>query len=264
MNSKIFLLAALAVLVSCSDGKESQALLTTQYGSPKALLAHLEQDKMTWWTYHKNEIMLSSEFTPLNSEGNRIKKEEFLKQLASGDFMAIKVTDREKKEYLKLYRLGDAADTGIAEMMKSDLMIAFDFYSREGLSFPEFNFTDLDGKVFSSDNLKGKTLILKTWFIGCAPCIAEMPELNEMVKHYKERDDVVFVSLALDKEDALRKFLVKTQFDYPVVARQKKFIFEKLQSEAFPTHFIVGKDGKIVKVVNRVEELKLAMKEHGI
>lgn len=264
MNSKVFLFLFFIALFSCNSSKESDSSLSTQYGSPKALLAHLEKDQITWWSYHKREIILSSEFNPLGLDGSSISKDEFLKQLSTGDFMALKVTDEREKDFYQLYRLRPTTHPSISEMIQIDLQGAYDFYLREGRPFPKFSFTDLTGNTFSSENTQGKTVILKTWFIGCKPCIEEMPSLNEMVARYQHRDDIVFVSLALDKPDALEKFLAKTEFDYAVVPEQKEFIFKKLNSQAFPTHFIINGEVNIIKVVSSFRELELALAEQEI
>jgi cytochrome oxidase Cu insertion factor (SCO1/SenC/PrrC family) len=55
----------------------------------------------------------------------------------------------------------------------------------EGMEFPEFEITDLNGNHYSNESIKGKTTLFKTWFINCKTCGAEFPELNELVdKHF--------------------------------------------------------------------------------
>src|SRR5690606_15029725 len=94
---------------------------------------------------------------------------------------------------------------------------------------------------YTNENTKGKTLILKTWFINCKACVAEFPELNEFVEKHKHRNDIVFVSLALDTKSELEDFLQKKYFEYEVVPNQEEFI-EKLNLQIYPTHIIVDKD----------------------
>ena len=37
-------------------------------------------------------------------------------------------------------------------------------------------------------DLKGKINVINFWFMKCAPCIAEIPALNTLVKKYKGKD----------------------------------------------------------------------------
>ena len=125
----------------------------------------------------------------------------------------------------------------------------------EGTAFPAFDFVDLNGNRYNNANTKGKTIVLKTWFIGCAACVVEFPELNELVEHYEKREDIIFMSLALDDQQALKNFLEKKSFAYQVVANQKIFIGETLNLRNYPTHLIIDKNGIIRRVVNKASEM---------
>jgi len=89
--------------------------------------------------------------------------------------------------------------------------------------------------------------------------VKEIPSLNEMVNQYKDRKDIVFVSLAEDTPEQLKVFLAKKPLSYAVVPNMKKYMNEVLQLNAFPTHFIVNKDGNIVKVLANDHALKVAL-----
>src|SRR5262249_39556362 len=67
-----------------------------------------------------------------------------------------------------------------------------------------FDVVSLDGKHWSLAELKGKTVALNFWFVGCLPCREEIPVLNQLVEQYK---DVEFLGFALDDSDQLRDFL---------------------------------------------------------
>jgi len=253
----------ISIIMGCGSPSEKKTF-TTEYGSMKALQAHLEKDKMTWWTYHKGHIVLSTDFNPIDIDGTEISKRAFLEKLNTGDFIVLEVEDEAKESYYHLLRISENADASISGMVEVDGYSALEHFLQEGKDFVDFDFTDLDGNRFTRQDLAGKTVFLKTWFIACAPCIEEMPHLNEMVASYQNREDVIFISLALDKSEALKKFLAETQFDYKVVARQGDFIVENLVNLAYPTHYIIGPDGKVKKVTQNFEELDLARIAMGI
>jgi len=125
----------------------------------------------------------------------------------------------------------------------------------EGQALPNFNFTDIDDNVYNPATIKGKIVVLKCWFIHCTACVAEFPELNKMVDEYKDRKDVVFVSLASDNKEELKAFLQKRKFNYAVVASQGNYMINRLNISAYPTHSLIDRNGRIVKVTNTIEEL---------
>jgi thiol-disulfide isomerase/thioredoxin len=131
----------------------------------------------------------------------------------------------------------------------------------KGKELQGFNFTDLDGKVYDKVTTAGKIVVLKCWFIGCVPCIEKMPALKELVNQYKNQRDIVFVSLAFDKKEDLKKFLAKKTFDYAVVANQKDYLIKDLEVTSFPTHILINKKGKVVKVAGSYEEMETALKK---
>jgi len=134
----------------------------------------------------------------------------------------------------------------------------------EGKFFPKFQFTDLNGVVYNNENTMGKIIILKCWFIACKACVAEFPELNELVEKYQDREDVIFISLAYDSDAELKQFLLRKPFNYKVASVQQEFMENELEINAYPTHFIIDKIGKIKKVVNSANELILELDASGI
>ena len=78
--------------------------------------------------------------------------------------------------------------------------------------------------------------------------------------NYRNRKDIVFISLALDSKEKLNQFLSYKKFSYPVVADQEKFIRKELNVSMYPTHLIIDRNGVIQKVVNRADEMILALR----
>ncbi|WP_452602187.1 TlpA family protein disulfide reductase [Pontimicrobium sp. MEBiC06410] len=224
-------------------------------GAPFVNYNDLVNDYMTWWSYHYNKINLSLDFIAINEDFEVISKNEFLEALTTGNYITIQLKPDTKTVKYKLYKLGEDVNQAIASTIKSVSVTALKHYKMEGTTFPEFNVTDIKGKQHSNKTIKGKTAILKTWFIACKPCVAEFPELNRLVEAYKEKDDIVFTSFAIDTKPKLDVFLKEKPFYYNVVAEQNDFIEKKLNLQIYPTHIVVNNKGIIVKVVNKVSEL---------
>ena len=105
---------------------------------------------------------------------------------------------------------------------------------------------------------------MKCWFIHCQRCVQEMPELNKLVQQYKNRKDIIFISLATDTNQELKKFLTKKTFNYSVVPNQKSYITDTLNISTYPTHIIINKKGTISKVVSDYKELSVALKKESL
>jgi thiol-disulfide isomerase/thioredoxin len=115
---------------------------------------------------------------------------------------------------------------------------------KAGEKFKGERLSDINGQKFDLKNNNGKIYVINFWFISCAPCKQEIPELNELVKQYKESGEVVFLAIALDSQRELKKFLKSTPFLYHIVGNGQYFA-QKYGVDGFPTHLIVGKDGFI-------------------
>jgi len=240
----------------CKENSEEQLITDkVEIHEPEVNRNNIEANFLKWWTYHSKNISLSSDFIGLNEKSDTISKEQFLEKLITGDFIPLKLKSNEKTETYKLYKLDSLADNVIGSTIKNESLTSLRHFNMEGQTFPEFDFTDLNGIHLNNENTKGKTTIIKTWFIGCTACVAEFPELNKLVESHKEANDMVFVSLALDSKPELEKFLLKKPFNYQVVADKKDFLERILKLEIYPTHIIVDQNGAILKVVNKASEM---------
>jgi len=206
----ILILLLLIFLFSCKEKPEKTQLSETVKNlDPKINLTELETDFMKWWTYQSNIISLSSNFTGLNEKSDTIKKKQFLEKLITSNYIPVKLKSDKGFETYKLFKLDSSANKSIGSTIKSESLTNLKHYKMEGLPFPEFDFTDLKGNLYTNEKTKGKTIILKTWFINCKACVAEFPELNEFVERHKQNNDIIFLSLALDSKDELESFLQK-------------------------------------------------------
>lgn len=245
----LILILALTIILGACNKRKSEAIDSQS--------EFIEKDFSSWWNYHNSNIQLSSSFTPLDSASNPIGKGEFFELLTTGKFIALKLTGGNGDSY-KLFELGKNANPEISNVMKNIASAEYEHYKLEGKKFPDFNFTDLNGQIFKSNDFKDKIVVLKCWFIRCQACVAEMPELNELIDQYKNDRSIVFLSLASDSSESLQRFLLKREFKYPVVSVSNEYFSDSLNINSFPTHFIIGK-GKILKVVNSAKELKSAL-----
>lgn len=116
---------------------------------------------------------------------------------------------------------------------------------QEGTPAPSFVFHTIDGKSLSSDDLRGKVVVINFWFIGCAVCHAMKPQLNTFMTKFDGRDDVVFIAATADPSSEVAKYVKKEEFNYiqaaDAGAELKKFVIGN-----YPKNVVIGKNGEIV------------------
>jgi thiol-disulfide isomerase/thioredoxin len=253
MKNNLFYLFILFFLgfSACSQSKS--------YGEPVEKPVQILDNIMSFLTYQDKYVHLSEEFTALDTASNVIGKDVFLKQISTGNYLPLRLNSKEM--VLQLYPLGMSTNEDIRRTLLNLGLHELEFFKMEGTALPSYHFVDLEGKNYTPETTKGKILVLKCWFIHCVPCVQEMPKLNELVKKYESRKDVVFVSLAMDKAVDLRTFLTKKTFNYAVVPEQEGYMVNDLKTNSYPTHIVVNKQGLITKVVNTERDMAVALEK---
>ena len=184
-------------------------------------------------------------YTFYGANNEKLMPEDALKKFKSGMYKVdayVDDNDQFKMAYL-LKMTQEQMNQGIEEAMK----MQNDFEVKLiGKPFPDFRLTDLSGSTHTSENIKGKVVVINLWFTACAPCIHEMPELNKIVGEYKENEDVLFLAFALDPKSRVDKFLKKYKFDYNIIPDSQEYITKKLNPPGYPTHIVLDKNSNVV------------------
>ncbi|MEE1944917.1 TlpA disulfide reductase family protein [Pedobacter sp. KR3-3] len=209
-----------------------------------------------FWSYYTSNIKLYEDFVAHNVDGKVMDKTTFLQQMKTEHYLPMLLTSSDSKPHYQLFRIPKGTDPNIGTYMRQFAADELKYDQMKGKPIPAFSFKDINGKLYTSANTKGKIVLFKCWFIGCVACVQEMPALNELVQQYKDRNDILFVSLAIDAKAELQAFLAKTKFDYATVPNQEHYMAEKLMVNAYPTHFLIDKNGLLVNVVS--EEVAIA------
>jgi thiol-disulfide isomerase/thioredoxin len=85
--------------------------------------------------------------------------------------------------------------------------------SHKGEAAPAATFIAPDGKQVSFADFRGKPLLVNLWATWCAPCVAELPTLDDAAGKLGDRVRVLTVSQDLDeKPDKVRGFLATRGF----------------------------------------------------
>ena len=121
-----------------------------------------------------------------------------------------------------------------------------------GKSFIEFESITFDKQKFKLSDYKNKIVLLNFWFIGCPPCMGEIPDINKLFRTFKD-SNVVIVSLCRDPQNTIEQFKKGNYLkppepiEYPIIPDCSQ-ISNLYHVVGYPTTVIIDKKG-LIRVV---------------
>jgi thiol-disulfide isomerase/thioredoxin len=112
---------------------------------------------------------------------------------------------------------------------------------------PPFLVNDLDGNIVSTAALRGKVVLLNFWATWCPPCREEIPEMIALANRYKDRLQIIGVSMDDAPPEEVRDFAKEIGINYPVVMGSRAISVEYGGVPALPTSFVADPNGRIVE-----------------
>lgn len=188
------------------------------------------------------KIMLDGESIAVYTvEGKRVRGMEMMQFFTSGEYSPEFYMNKNKEIKVAVLRPSTEEEKAQMKITTNRRNTETDLIGSD--AFP-FSATDMNGNKYSLDDLKGKIIVMNFWFVECKPCIMEMPELNEIVELYKNNKDVVFLGFATNDTNKIKSFLQRKTFSYHIIPNSTS-IARDYNVSSYPTHMIIGKDGKI-------------------
>jgi thiol-disulfide isomerase/thioredoxin len=112
---------------------------------------------------------------------------------------------------------------------------------------PAFKLNDLDGKPLALADAHGKVVLLNFWATWCGPCRAEIPDLIALQTKYKDRLQIIGISVDDDDPAEVKKVVAQTGINYPVAMSSPEVRVEYGGIVALPTSFVVNSEGRVVQ-----------------
>ena len=117
-----------------------------------------------------------------------------------------------------------------------------------GAPAPDFTLTDMEGANRSLSEFKGKVVVIDFWGTWCGPCKRELPYSKKIEERFAERDDLVFLFVALERgsKDNWKQFVIGNELPgvhlfMPNTSAQ----LAPYKITSVPRYAIVDKEGNI-------------------
>jgi cytochrome c biogenesis protein CcmG, thiol:disulfide interchange protein DsbE len=121
-----------------------------------------------------------------------------------------------------------------------------DSSAKEGGPAPDFSVKTDQGRLVTAHAFGGKVLVLNFWATWCAPCVQEIPSLNEFQKRFAN-SGVVVVAISVDKnEQKYKTFLERIHVSFETARDPGQDVSAEYGTFQFPETYII-KDGRIMR-----------------
>ncbi len=111
---------------------------------------------------------------------------------------------------------------------------------------PAFSLIDLDNKVHTLADFKGKPLIVNFWASWCRPCREELPALNRAWAKVKDKGVQMLAINIGEDPNAVFNFIREYPIDFRVLLDPESDELANWQMRGLPTTYILNSKGEVV------------------
>ncbi|ALL06302.1 hypothetical protein AQ505_12820 [Pedobacter sp. PACM 27299] len=170
-----------------------------------------------------------------------------------------------RDKLIELTFLNYAQQPGVNELISNALSVVkdsaclntikqFKNARMEGEKAFNFSFEDSKGKKITLNDLKGKVVILDTWFNGCLGCVGLARRMEPIIDKYKNNPDIIFLGVNVDQD---RKRFIDGMNSGLYGAKQTVYAFTSgkgqhdpfllyYQYSSFPNLLLIDKQGYVI------------------
>jgi peroxiredoxin len=113
-----------------------------------------------------------------------------------------------------------------------------------GEEAPDFRYTLADGTSSTLSDLRGQKVILNFWASWCAPCVHEMPAIQEVSNEHG--DELVVLAVNRDEQvEQIEAFAEELGLSITLIANTESDITDRYGASGLPTTYFINTDGTI-------------------
>ncbi|QDU81953.1 Thiol-disulfide oxidoreductase ResA [Polystyrenella longa] len=127
---------------------------------------------------------------------------------------------------------------------------------------PELSITDFEDNPVKLEDFKGKVVLVDFWGTFCGPCIRQFPKMKETYAEFKDQGFEIVGISADQSQDQVDQF--QEQYELPwklaMSNSDEQATLERYLVEAFPSTYLIDREGKIIAVDLDAEILDSAVR----
>ena len=115
----------------------------------------------------------------------------------------------------------------------------------DGASAPDFTVQTLDGESVTLSDLRGNPVFLNFWTTWCAPCVAELPDIQE-VHEEKSVEGLIVLAINIQQgESTVGAFIESNGYSFEVGLDASGAIAQAYEVTSIPATFLIDSEGII-------------------
>lgn len=115
----------------------------------------------------------------------------------------------------------------------------------EGTRARNFTLKTIDGGKASLSDYRGNVVLVNFWATWCAPCRAEIPDLEAASQTHKDEGFVVLGINVEESQQAVEAFVAEMGMTYPVLLDEHGQVMSEYRSQGLPMSLLLDKEGVI-------------------
>ena len=113
---------------------------------------------------------------------------------------------------------------------------------------PNFNLFDINGNEVSLEDHRGKVVLINFWATYCAPCIEEMPTMDDLKQSLSDKPfEILAINMGEDI-NMIKAFMKRLGFNfaYPLLLDPGNEVAREYKVKALPATLVIDKNGEFV------------------
>ena len=112
----------------------------------------------------------------------------------------------------------------------------------------EINLIDVDSKLVSLSEYKGKIVLLNFWATWCPPCVKEMPSMQRLKNHFADKPfEIVAINIG-ESSTAVSSFLFEldTELTFPILLDEEGMSYQAFGIRGLPMTLLLDEEGGLI------------------
>jgi peroxiredoxin len=119
---------------------------------------------------------------------------------------------------------------------------------RVGSPAPDFSLTGLDQQTIELGQLRGKVVLLNFWATWCGPCVAEMPNIDQVYQGTAHQDVAILAVNQGEFADQVKGYAELYHLHFPILLDGNGKVGDLYRVQALPTTVFIDRQGIVREI----------------